>query len=122
MSAYGWCVSVRTNAALVAELKPNDWGLYDMHGNAFEWVADYYSQFYYGECAEQGAVTDPAGSTGGSAHVLRGGAWNVNNPLACTSTARYPMPLLDRAPFSAGVGMRDATGFRVVREAPEGSS
>ncbi len=52
----------------VAGLGANPWGLYDMHGNVWEWVEDRYSDY------SSGAVTDPL-VTGRSRRVLRGGGW-----------------------------------------------
>ena len=48
---------------------PNAWGLYDMHGNVWEWCLDWY------ESAPAGAL-DPAGAASGSYRVIRGGSWN----------------------------------------------
>jgi formylglycine-generating enzyme required for sulfatase activity len=53
----------------VAELQPNDWGLYDMHGNLFKWVHGF--EYYYTADAE----ADPTGSEPGNYRVIKGGTW-----------------------------------------------
>jgi formylglycine-generating enzyme required for sulfatase activity len=55
----------------VGRLSPNDWGLFDMHGNVHEWCADWFERNYY----TTAAVRDPAGPDKGLAKVLRGGDW-----------------------------------------------
>jgi formylglycine-generating enzyme required for sulfatase activity len=55
----------------VGEKRANGFGLYDVLGNVWEWVNDWYDQNYYQNSASQ----DPSGPTGGQQRVLRGGAW-----------------------------------------------
>ena len=80
---------------------PNAFGLYDMHGNVWEWCWDVYGEY------PTGSVTDPIGPAGfpGDKHVCRGGSW-FYFARECRSASR-----LDYYPAS-----RDATvGFRIAR-------
>ena len=67
---------------LVKSYDPNAWGLYDMHGNVWEWCLDRYDDY------PSGTVTDPVGPNGGSRRVCRGGSWN-KFARRCRSAYRY---------------------------------
>jgi formylglycine-generating enzyme len=54
----------------ISQYTANPWGFHDMHGNVFEWTADWYAPSY-----PTGSVTDPVGPTTGSDRVRRGGSW-----------------------------------------------
>lgn len=70
LDPMGWfCGNSDGSTHEIGTLEPNDWGLYDMSGNAMEWCHDW-SDSYPG-----GAVTDPWGPGAGSFRVFRGGSW-----------------------------------------------
>jgi serine/threonine protein kinase/formylglycine-generating enzyme required for sulfatase activity len=65
----------RTHA--VGELEANPFGLYDVHGNVWEWVHDWWSQDYYSHFEDTPAV-DPSGPNADLRRVLRGGDWEFS--------------------------------------------
>ena len=60
-------------AHAVARKKPNAWGLYDVHGNVYEWCGDWSDKAYY---SAGGNTVDPRGPVSGSSRVIRGGSFH----------------------------------------------
>ncbi len=86
----------------VGKTEANQWGLYDMHGNVFEWCQD-----RYGELSESEA-TDPLGPNTGSDRVYRGGSWNTNPGYSRSARRGGQRPL----------GSANCIGFRVAITPP----
>ncbi len=96
----------RTNAGnrthAPGELKANPFGLFDVHGNVWEWVQDWWDPNYYGEFRDQPAL-DPKGPPfAGSQRVIRGGDW-YNMPSDCRASRRRAA---DPSPREHLVGFR----------------
>jgi formylglycine-generating enzyme required for sulfatase activity len=74
----------------VGEKKPNAWGLYDMHGNVWQWCQDrYYVQWLGRNYYKESPVDDPPGPAVSAAeHVYRGGSW-YDPAEYCRSAFRY---------------------------------
>ncbi|MBC2712410.1 MAG: formylglycine-generating enzyme family protein [Desulfosarcina sp.] len=102
---YDGCVSTNTALGLklgrpapVKRYPPNAWGLYDMHGNAWEWCEDRFDQY------DAVSVVDPCETESGQDRVRRGGSW-FGSGYSCRSANRaygHPMSRLQN------------TGFRLV--------
>lgn len=70
-SEGSWPEDHVNETAPVGPYKSNAWGLYDIHGNVWEWVADWYDEDYY----RTSRLSNPQGPREGQSRVLRGGSW-----------------------------------------------
>lgn len=85
-------------AHIVATRKPNPWGLYDIHGNMWEWCSDRQGDYPTSQ------VTDPKGPSSGKYRILRGGSWRSIRAF-CSSADRFWNSIDFRGPYY---------GFRIV--------
>lgn len=88
----------RACTTAVGSYPPNAWGLYDLHGNVWEWCQDWLGTY------PAGSVTDPQGPASGSGRVYRGGSWDYWGRYS-RSACRFSL-----APSK----QYDFIGFRVV--------
>jgi formylglycine-generating enzyme required for sulfatase activity len=86
----------------VAQKRANGFGLYDMLGNVFEWVNDWYDEKYYQRSPSQ----DPAGPASGTLRVMRGGSWDDYPSIVRVSLRASGFPDL----------RYNYVGFRCARE------
>ncbi len=83
--------------------EPNGYGLYDVSGNVWEWVSDWYASDYYAFSAPR----DPRGPRGGTMRIVRGGSWVNDNVTMLRCAYRHTVPI-DTYAYSIG--------FRIVCE------
>jgi formylglycine-generating enzyme required for sulfatase activity len=99
LTSYAWYTG---NAAemthAVGQKLPNPWGLYDMHGNVWEWCQDWHGAY------PGGSVIDPQGPLSGTDHIFRGGGW-FHSAKRSRSAQRF---------IGAPEESYDGLGFRVV--------
>ena len=100
---YGKCI-LNTTAIGSYESGKSYYGIYDLSGNVWEWVNDWYDDAYY----QISPSVNPLGPNTGVFKILRGGAWahNIHNPRSAFRTSDYP----DTSHYNAG--------FRCAKDAP----
>ena len=113
-TAYPWGEQLAPKSAAAADklgrpapvgaYRPNPLGLFDMHGNVWQWCNDWYDPAYYASSPPR----DPAGPVSAASRVCRGGSFDAS-PAQCRSAFRSDGPPVARYPN---------TGFRVVLNAP----
>lgn len=101
LDAMGWyCGNANDATHPVAQKAPNAWGLYDMHGNVWEWCRDWVG--YY----PSGHVTDPTGPETGPLRARRGGSW-IDTVERCRSANRF---------YETPGARKELNGFRLVMD------
>jgi formylglycine-generating enzyme required for sulfatase activity len=87
--AYLWYdVNSENSTHPVGKKKPNAWGLYDMSGNVWEWVGDWYDSDYY----KNTSINDPKGPNSGGDRILRGCSWLYEAKFCRLSNRLHDFP------------------------------
>jgi formylglycine-generating enzyme required for sulfatase activity len=100
---YAWYRgNAESRTRYVGQRKPNAWGLYDMHGNVWEWCQDWYAADYY----SHSPANDPMNTEPSSERVLRGGCWFLDAYYLRSAFRSGNLPSFKS----------QYVGFRLVRE------
>jgi formylglycine-generating enzyme required for sulfatase activity len=114
LKEYAWFKdNSRGKPRPVGQKPANPWGLYDMHGNVWEWCNDFYQVDYYPESPKE----NPRGPETGETKIVRGGAWKFSAE-SCRSGYRYN----ENPGYVDACFGYDIYGFRCVRNAPNAAS
>lgn len=104
LGEYAWYRNIMGSTHPVGQKRPNAFGLYDMHGNVWEWCQDWYDSGYY----SGSPASDPLGPGSGDGRVNRGGSWYAD-AVGCRSAGRN----------RNSPGLRDDNlGLRLARTIP----
>jgi formylglycine-generating enzyme required for sulfatase activity len=107
-------IATDCGTAAVGSYEPNAWGLYDMHGNVWEWCRDWYGDYDLSD------ATDPVGIKKGARRIERGGSWydQAGWCRSATRTGAYPymsngnLGFRLSCPAGAWISQIDAKGSR----------